>query len=402
MDNYVVYKHTTPNGKVYIGQTQQDVFARWANGKGYTCHRHGFFWKAIEKYGWNNIKHEILYDNLSKNLADYYEQYFIEVYKSTDKRFGYNCQTGGSRNYKYTRASKENISNGLKKRYREKGFPKESLDALNKNRAKQARCIVQYDLDGHKIAEYNSSFEASKCTGISNQKINQVVRDSKRNRQTGGYMWLYKEDAADKIEPYKDKKPCIQYSLDGTKLKRWDDVKEADKYYSKKAKRTAIEKCCEGKSKTAYNYMWKYDVGDMPEIISPLQIGKPILQYDKNGKFIRRWNNSIEVKAVLGWEVKNACEHRSKTAYSYQWRYEEDETPLLKIKNPHIVNKKIRQYSKSGKLIAEYESARQAETKTGVNYKNIQCCAQGKNKTAGGYIWKYTVEHEDLKLKEVG
>ena len=29
--------------------------------------------------------------------------------------------------------------------------------------------------------------------------------------------------------------------------------------------------------------------------------------------------------------------------------------------------------------------------KTGINASNIQCCASGRNKTAGGYQWKYVV-----------
>lgn len=389
-DLYCVYKHTTPNGKVYIGQTKTGVENRWKNGKGYTCHRHGFFWKAIEKYGWDSIEHEVLYSDLTKEFADYYEQYFIEIYKSTDKRYGYNCQSGGSRNYKYTRASKENISNGLKKRYREKGFPKASLDVLNKNRAKQARRIVQYDLDGHIIAEYNSAFEASKCTGISNQKINQVVRDPKRNRQTGGYMWRYKEEATDKIEPYINKRPCNQYDIKGNFIKQWNDVKEADKSFSRDSKRNNIEKCCDGTGyKTAYGYMWKYS-DEAGENIEPLQIGKPILQFDNNGNFIKRWNNSNEIQNALGWNVKNTCEHRNKTSFGYQWRYEGDDTPLIKVEKPHIVKKRIRQY-KDGALVAEYETTKIASIKTGINASNIQCCASGRNKTAGGYQWKYVV-----------
>ena len=51
-----------------------------------------------------------------------------------------------------------------------------------------------------------------------------------------------------------------------------------------------------------------YGNGESPFVPNPYETNV----VDKNGKFIRRWNNSIEVKAVLGWEVKNACEHRSR------------------------------------------------------------------------------------------
>lgn len=384
---YCVYKHTAPNGKVYVGQTKTGVKDRWKAGKGYTCHRHGWFWKAIEKYGWSNIKHEILVDDLNKKYADYYEKYFIDLYQSTDKRYGYNCQTGGSRDYKYSEESKKKISDSLKKLYAI------APPDINKARAvlqeKQGRRIVQYDLDGNRLAEYKSALDAFSQTGVSNKKINACV--GRRVKRAGLFMWRYAENAPEKIPPYEVKNPCNQYDIDGNFIKHWDDVKDADTYYAfGKKKGVLVQHCCEGKYKTAYKYQWRY--GENPKKkIKPLQIGKPILQYDKNGKFIRRWNNSMEVKDVLGWEVKNACEHRSKTAYGYQWRYEEDETPLQKIEKPHIANKKIRQYSIKGNLIAEYETTRKAEKATGINYKNIQCCAQGKNATAGGYAWKYVV-----------
>ena len=35
MKNFIVYKHTSPNGKVYIGITKQNPKQRWGNGSGY-------------------------------------------------------------------------------------------------------------------------------------------------------------------------------------------------------------------------------------------------------------------------------------------------------------------------------------------------------------------------------
>lgn len=49
----------------------------------------------------------------------------------------------------------------------------------------------------------------------------------------------------------------------------------------------------------------------------------------------------------------------------------------------------ILQYSKDGKLIAEYPSTREAERQTGCNHCHIGKCCKGKLKSAGGYIWKY-------------
>lgn len=47
--NYIVYKHTTPNYKVYIGITSyKNVNQRWRDGEGYKQNKH--FYSAIKKY----------------------------------------------------------------------------------------------------------------------------------------------------------------------------------------------------------------------------------------------------------------------------------------------------------------------------------------------------------------
>ena len=53
------------------------------------------FYKAIQKYGWDNIKHEIVYKYLTQKEAEEREQYLIYAFNSTDKRYGYNIASGG-------------------------------------------------------------------------------------------------------------------------------------------------------------------------------------------------------------------------------------------------------------------------------------------------------------------
>ena len=68
-DCYCVYMHTFPNGMRYVGITEYGDCPneRWKNGFGYEKNKVMF--SAIVKYGWDNIKHEILQDNLSKRDA---------------------------------------------------------------------------------------------------------------------------------------------------------------------------------------------------------------------------------------------------------------------------------------------------------------------------------------------
>lgn len=84
--------HTTPAGKVYIGQTCcKDPNRRWRNGKGYTTCK--LFYRSIEKYGWNNIEHKILHTGLTKEKADIMEKMYIQFFKR--KNISLNITDGG-------------------------------------------------------------------------------------------------------------------------------------------------------------------------------------------------------------------------------------------------------------------------------------------------------------------
>lgn len=93
--NFIIYKHTNLiNGKVYIGETIQDVKDRWKNGKAYKSCTH--FNNAIEKYGWDNFSHEILEKGfgLDKDIGER-EQYWINYYDACNPDKGYNITSGG-------------------------------------------------------------------------------------------------------------------------------------------------------------------------------------------------------------------------------------------------------------------------------------------------------------------
>lgn len=102
---YCVYKHTSPSGKVYIGITCQKVEYRWDNGNGY---KGQVFYRAIQKYGWDNITHEILYCNLSREDACEMEIKLINFYNSSNNKFGYNQTKGGD--YPWITGKKHSIS----------------------------------------------------------------------------------------------------------------------------------------------------------------------------------------------------------------------------------------------------------------------------------------------------
>lgn len=91
---YCVYMHIFPNGKRYIGITGQKPKDRWrVNGNGYKPQQ--LMNRAIEKYGWDNIQHIIIAENLTVDDAGNLERNLIEQYQTIDPKFGYNQSIGG-------------------------------------------------------------------------------------------------------------------------------------------------------------------------------------------------------------------------------------------------------------------------------------------------------------------
>ncbi len=90
---YSVYLLTFPNGKKYCGQTSQKVERRWANGQGYK--KCPLVYKAIIKYGWDNVKKEIIYTTHNQSEAYAKEKDIITTLNLLNPEFGYNLDEGG-------------------------------------------------------------------------------------------------------------------------------------------------------------------------------------------------------------------------------------------------------------------------------------------------------------------
>ena len=83
-----IYKITSPNGKVYIGQTI-DIKRRFKTYKSLKCKEQPRLYKSFIKYGVDAHKFEIVGEFLKSELTKF-ERYFQEMFKSTGKN-GLNC-----------------------------------------------------------------------------------------------------------------------------------------------------------------------------------------------------------------------------------------------------------------------------------------------------------------------
>ena len=175
-NSYCVYKHTVPNGKVYIGITSCDVTKRWANGHGYKDNKE--FFNDIILYGWLNIKHEILYSGLSEHNARDIEARLIGEYESYKKAKGYNKSIGYSYGY---------VEKPVYIDYRVSMTRGEYLELCQTDNYKllcvpeSAHCtkVYQYTLNGEFVTSYNSIGLCAKALNV----CKKCIRDCLSGKQ---------------------------------------------------------------------------------------------------------------------------------------------------------------------------------------------------------------------------
>lgn len=178
MENWSVYVHTVPNGKVYVGITSKEPKTRWNYGHGYKkCKR---FWNAIVKYGWQNIKHDILYNGLTKVEAEDIERKLIAEYNSTDQRYGYNILPGGDVTVGIP-AWNKGLPKELQPHYG-KEMPFEQRKKIAKTLSKPVEC-VELSL------VFESAQVASKTLNVQFSNISRCLHG--RGYTAGGYHWRW-------------------------------------------------------------------------------------------------------------------------------------------------------------------------------------------------------------------
>lgn len=212
---YAVYKQTTPSGKVYIGITKCTVEKRWESGSGYKSNKH--FYSAIKKYGWDNIKHEIVVTGLNKWQACKVEQSLIKHFGSTNPNRGYNHSIGGEcgslgvhPSDECIRASIEahkgkhiDMETRMKISKKLKGKPlsietrRKTSEARKGKKISEHMILAMTQATSKKVLcvetgeVYKSLSEADSQLGISFKNISNVLRG--KSKTAGGYHWKHAE-----------------------------------------------------------------------------------------------------------------------------------------------------------------------------------------------------------------
>jgi len=238
---YCVYIHTFPNGKVYIGVTCRKPEHRWgSDGRGYTqCFR---VYNAIQKYGWSNVEHEILFTGLSKIDAELKEIYLISEYKSMEAECGYNVSKGGQLNTTGISPSMETRRKLSISRMGNKNSLgcKQSQETIEKRRKK---------LIGHKVSAETRERISKSNTGMvrskeTSEKLSAALRGriiSPENCVKTGIRFS---------------KPVVQSSKTGEIIKIWGSMESASKELGVWA--AGISGCCRHINKSSGGFCWEY------------------------------------------------------------------------------------------------------------------------------------------------
>lgn len=228
---FVVYKHITPSNKVYIGITSVKLNKRWGFGRGYE--KNQYFYRAIKKYGWENIEHVVLFSGLTEEEAKQKEIDTIRELNATNPLYGYNKTLGGDYRckpneetiakikkrllgQKRTPEQREHYKEGAKKRPKRVHLSEEHKRKISQSllgnksavgNTKNRKVVYQYDFDWNLINVYDSAKHAALLIGCDHAGICTCCRENSmaNNLHTKykgfykGYRWSYTERWADKL-----------------------------------------------------------------------------------------------------------------------------------------------------------------------------------------------------------
>lgn len=301
-NKYTLYMHISPSKKYYIGITSQDIKKRWQNGYGYKTNT--YFWRAIQKYGWDNFEHVILKTNLTKDEAEKLEIYYIQKYNTTDVNFGYNKALGGNLRPPITNETKIKMSEN-------------HADFKLGNHPKSKKVYKYEKVTGNYICEYSCVTLASIENNISIESIAGVARG--KELTAGGYRWSYeKKDTLGEFNYISSRSIRIyQYNLNGEYLSYCNSFSEAKTKYGALLHSKDFEKT---KVKMSHGYLWSLTKVEKLESYRYKNC-KPVKQM-LNGKVLKIYNSIKEAIKETGiTTIKEAVRGVQKHAGGYEWDY---------------------------------------------------------------------------------
>jgi hypothetical protein len=283
-----IYKITSPTGRIYIGQSR-DIRRRWTYYINLKCKAQPKLYRSFLKYGVKNHEFSILEECSLENLNNL-EIYWGKFYNSTSKE-NLNLVIGNNL-----------LSEDVSKRFR--------------------KPVLQYTLEGEFIKEWESVAEASRNLGILETSIQKCCKGIRyRSKQ---FIFRFKEN--NKVEGL-NKGPVhsivMQYTIDGEFVKEWESASEAARYL--KVNSRGISSCCNREQATAHGFIWRFKNRDDESKNSPPVQRRRILQFSKNGEFIKEWPSISEAQRTLPncKNIQKVASGERPTCGGFIWKYKD-------------------------------------------------------------------------------
>lgn len=358
------------NHKCYIGQSI-NIKRRWEIHKSElknNRHYNKYLQKAWNKYGENSFLFSVI-EECSKLELNEKEQYYIKKYNSYANKKnskGYNLTIGGD------------------------GYRQETP-------------VLQFDLLGNIVGEYDNYYEAEQVTGI---KIQAIIGCCQRHHKyAGNYIWIKKSEYinCDSLNWNFNNiklKNIEQYDLHGNLLQTWKQPKDI-------VNKLGVNpfSCLSHKTYTCGGYIFKYADDDlkidedylyMAQNSLKLHNNKPFYQVDKNCNIIKEYISLSDV-VKDGWNermVNECCRGLRQKYKNYLWILQDEfcnYTPEIckemieynKPKEKYLV----KQYDMNNNYIKTYNRLKDVKQDGFLPGNVIDCCL-GRKPQYKGYIWK--------------
>jgi group I intron endonuclease len=279
----IIYKTTNLiNGKIYIGQDSNNDPDYLGSGIALK--------RAIRKYGKINFNKETLDFCNNKDELNEREIYWINEFKSTDKKIGYNISKGGSEGDREAgfKIAKQGVYNywvekfGVDVADEKLKEQKQKLSNHNKQNQpdliKKGRYQIWVDKYGKDVADIKQAEWKKRISEYQQKKLKDGWRhtdEAKEKIKNSSLGRTHSDETKEKMRkpkplgfsdklskikkgisngPSKNRIRINQYSLDGVFIKEWDSINEAEK----ELKIYNISSVCKGKQDTAGGFIWKY------------------------------------------------------------------------------------------------------------------------------------------------
>lgn len=239
---YCLYCHTNKiNGKKYFGITCQKPQKRWQNGYGYKTK---YFYNAIQKYGWNNFEHEIIFNGLSKEEAEAKEIEYINKYHTCiydNECWGYNATFGGrgAIGYKHTEEIKE--------KFRNRTISKETREKISKSISKANKGRLVSEETKRKISQTEIGKIVSDETRrkISEAQIGRKLTGEWKRNISKQHLEVPRYNCVSVIQKDKITKEIIKIYPSAAQAHRETGINN-------------IIACLKGRQQSAGGYIWEY------------------------------------------------------------------------------------------------------------------------------------------------